>query len=69
LLFANCRGSVSGPAYHFNADPDPAFHVDVDPDPDPTFPFDADPDPQHYFFPSVSFPSCREMWLISGWQL
>ncbi len=32
------------PAYHFDANPDPAYYVD----PDPTFQFDADPDPQHW---------------------
>jgi hypothetical protein len=29
------------PAFHFDVDPDPAYHAD------PTFQFDADPDPQH----------------------
>jgi hypothetical protein len=35
-----------GPAYHFDADADPAFHVDAVPDQDPSFnlQFDADPD-------------------------
>ncbi len=30
--------------FHFDADPDPAFHFDADADPDPAVHFDAYPD-------------------------
>jgi hypothetical protein len=43
----NWRGLVvtlGDDPHNFNADPDPAFHVNADPDPDPAFHFNADPD-------------------------
>jgi hypothetical protein len=43
--------SVTYPAFHFDADPDPTFHSD--PDPDTLFQFDPDPDPITHFLPEL----------------
>jgi hypothetical protein len=42
-MFYDILPSVADP-HHFDADPDPAFHIDANPDPNPTCHSDADPD-------------------------
>jgi hypothetical protein len=44
---------VVDPAFHFDADPDSAFHFKADADPDPAFHFNADPDPDPALHQSV----------------
>ncbi len=55
-MFENCTGGqiVLVPSrvvdlHHFNADPDPAFHLNAVLDPEPGSHFNADPDPAFHF--------------------